>query len=146
MYTDSQKKYSKSEKFKKASKKYRESDKGQTIAKKYRESKRGKEIRANINKKWVRSKKGMECRKFYRFSLKIIGIQVYSHGKMCCENCGYGKNIDCLDIDHINNDGAEFRKKNRGISIYAWLQKNNYPKGFQILCKNCNWEKRMENL
>jgi hypothetical protein len=42
-------------------------------------------------------------------------------------------------IDHKNNDGYAHRKVVRGSSFYAWLKRNNYPKGFQILCHNCNF-------
>lgn len=26
-------------------------------------------------------------------------------------------------------------------SLLVWIRKNNFPKGFQILCMNCNWGK-----
>jgi hypothetical protein len=45
-----------------------------------------------------------------------------------------------LTIDHVNNDGAEERKKLQRTSIYGFLVKNNYPKDrYQILCMNCNY-------
>jgi len=25
--------------------------------------------------------------------------------------------------------------------LYSWLKKNNFPKGFQVLCMNCNFAK-----
>jgi hypothetical protein len=51
-----------------------------------------------------------------------------------------------LTIDHIENNGAEHRRQqrngqNKGHDIYAWLRKNNYPEGFQVLCYNCNCAK-----
>lgn len=52
-----------------------------------------------------------------------------------------------LTIDHIDNDGAKHRKeiasgKNcGGKKTYAWLYKNNFPKGFQVLCMSCNFGK-----
>lgn len=29
----------------------------------------------------------------------------------------------------------------KGVRIEEWLKKNDYPKGFQILCHNCNMSK-----
>jgi hypothetical protein len=70
---------------------------------------------------------------------KIIVLQIYSGGKMCCNYCGYDKNTDALSIDHINNDGCAHRKiiKKSGNGFYYWLIKNNFPVNFQVLCFNC---------
>ncbi len=63
-------------------------------------------------------------------------------GKCCGET---EKSV--LTLDHINNDGAEFRKnkekkyKHNSYSYYKWLQTNNYPSGLQVLCMNCNFSK-----
>lgn len=60
-----------------------------------------------------------------------------------CKCCGE-KYIEFLEVDHINNDGAEHRRKNKlmaGGGTFHFLRKNNYPKGFQILCSNCNQAK-----
>ena len=59
-------------------------------------------------------------------------------GKCAC--CGETRR-EYLTIDHINGNG---RKQKREIevrdpkSFYYWLKQNNYPKGFQVLCFNCN--------
>ncbi len=49
-----------------------------------------------------------------------------------------------LQIDHVNNDGAEHRRqmKGGGNHLYGWLKKNGYPVGFQVLCANCNRAKQ----
>ena len=65
----------------------------------------------------------------------------YSNGKYKCDCCGE-KEIKFLTIDHINNDGTKHRKE-IGQNITFWLIKNNFPKGFQILCYNCNNAKRI---
>ena len=52
-----------------------------------------------------------------------------------------------LAIDHISNDGVAQREKfgiRSGVHFYRWLIKNNYPEGYQTLCRNCNWIKRIE--
>lgn len=58
--------------------------------------------------------------------------------------------IDCLEIDHINGNGNKERKEvtghlTGGESFYLWLKRNNYPKGYQVLCANCNLKKRIRN-
>lgn len=63
-----------------------------------------------------------------------------------CFNCGEQR-LDCLSIDHINNDGASHRKGMRnkgGQAFYSWLKRNNYPTGYQTLCMNCQWIKQLE--
>ncbi len=55
-----------------------------------------------------------------------------------CECCGESHPI-FLDVDHINGDGAEQRRKDPlQYTIYTWLVKNNFPPGFRLLCSNCN--------
>lgn len=67
-----------------------------------------------------------------------IIINHYSNGENICNCCGESI-YEFLTIDHINNDGAEHRRKiGLGSRIYLWIIKNNFPKEFQILCYNCN--------
>lgn len=61
-----------------------------------------------------------------------------------CQCCGE-KDIDILSIDHINRNGSEHRRElfgdnsnTGGFKFYKWLSDNNYPKGFRVLCYNCN--------
>lgn len=67
----------------------------------------------------------------------------------------YGKECACcginilqfLTIDHEEGSG-NIQRKNlfgyniSGIHMYRWLKKNNFPKGYRILCMNCNWATR----
>jgi hypothetical protein len=46
-----------------------------------------------------------------------------------------------LHIDHINNDGAKFRKLYKG-PIWLWIIKNNFPKDLQVLCQMHNEHKK----
>jgi len=63
-----------------------------------------------------------------------------------CVNCGCSI-FDCLDIDHIYNNGSKERKKQgTGTSFVKWLISNNFPSGYQILCRNCNWLKYIKLL
>src|SRR6267142_5280607 len=56
-----------------------------------------------------------------------------------CVLCEYD-NILALQIDHINGNGAEFRRKYphlTGKAMAMWLKMNNWPNGYRILCANC---------
>jgi hypothetical protein len=70
-------------------------------------------------------------------------------GVKCPWNCS---DIDVLTIDHINDDGADQRRKlyggrtGGGSRFYKWLIKNNFPEGYQVLCCNCQRKKEMERL
>ena len=60
-------------------------------------------------------------------------------GKCAC--CGVSEEV-FLVIGHV--DGYEStRKTELGLkssssALYHWLEKQNYPEGFQVLCANCN--------
>lgn len=62
-------------------------------------------------------------------------------GKCAC--CGVAEEV-FLAIDHIENNGNVHRKEIRAtgsVAMYRWLEKQNYPEGFQLLCHNCNYAK-----
>lgn len=71
--------------------------------------------------------------------IKFDVILVYGNKCECCEETI----LEFLTIDHINNDGASHRiklfgKNKCGNRFYKWIIKNNFPKGLQVLCFNCN--------
>jgi len=71
----------------------------------------------------------------------------YSDGKMKCASCGYDKNINALELDHIEGKGNDSRKKfnkTGGWSYYEKLKTLGYPEGYQVLCSNCNKIKQIE--
>lgn len=83
------------------------------------------------------------CSKHYRYLRKKIIVWHYSRGLMRCVCCEE-KEFQFLQVDHINNDGAQHRRELRYAyrnEMYEWLIKNNLPQGFQILCANCNFGK-----
>lgn len=84
-----------------------------------------------IERKIVRSRENVK--------LKVKVIYGYGGKCICCGE----EEIIFLTIDHINEDGNQHRKKEKiiGSTFYRWLIKNNFPGGFQILCRNCNWGK-----
>jgi hypothetical protein len=80
-----------------------------------------------------------------RFKARDAVYQAY--GGYVCSCCGETE-PSFLSIDHINNDGAEHKRSNNlrtGQQMYRWLAKNGFPKGFQVLCMNCQWGKRNNN-
>ena len=81
-----------------------------------------------------------------RLNDKIAAINVYTDGEGTCRWCGQG-DIDVLTLDHTNNNGKEhrtiMRRSPRSYSIYRWMQNNDYPDGFQVLCMNCNMKKEV---
>ena len=85
-------------------------------------------------------------RKRWKSKLRNEVLNHYGGNPPKCAKCGID-NINCLEIDHINNNGAKERKgvQKTGEVFYLWLRKNNYPKNYQILCKNCNWIKYLES-
>ncbi len=80
------------------------------------------------------------------FKLKTEVLTHYGNGNFACVKCGESRPA-CLSIDHINGDGAKHRKATgrQATDMYRWLKQNDYPKGFQTLCMNCQWIKRFEN-
>jgi len=104
-----------------------------------------------LNRLWIKNnlERNKELNKKERVRLKM---DVYNHyaknGIIECGHCGY-KDIRALDIDHIDDKGAEHRIKLfgkrtlAGTTFYRWLRTNKYPSGFQILCRNCNWIKKL---
>src|SRR3989304_5351132 len=99
----------------------------------------------------------LEKAKEMRKELKLEILHHYSHDLKCIR-CGFS-DIRSLSIDHIKGNGNKHRKeigignfygnkhrKEIGIgNFYQWIKKNNFPKGFQVLCFNCQWIKRDEN-
>jgi hypothetical protein len=52
--------------------------------------------------------------------------------------------IDMLSLDHMNNNGAEDRRKNAGGSgdaLYRQVKREGFPEGFQTLCFNHQMKK-----
>lgn len=77
-----------------------------------------------------------------RLKQKIKCFEYYCGGLPFCVCCGE-KETMFLSIDHINGGGGKQKKElgGGGGKMYRWLTKNNYPKGFQVLCHNCNQAK-----
>ncbi len=79
-------------------------------------------------------------------AIKFEVLGHYSNSKApICVRCGFD-DIRALSLDHINDDGYLHRRKHKsaGWKLYRWLKLHGYPGGFQTLCMNCQWIKRLE--
>lgn len=69
-----------------------------------------------------------------------------NYGGLRC-SCGEA-DLDVLTLDHVNDDGAEHRRKTGkfGNNFYHMLRKNSFPKDppLQVLCLNCQTKKKNE--
>ena len=77
---------------------------------------------------------------------KQLKLEVLSHYSpdLKCGSCGFS-DVRSLSIDHIKGNGTKHRKEIGNVDFYQWIKKNNFPKGFQVLCFNCQWIKRVED-
>lgn len=72
--------------------------------------------------------------------IRRIVIHYYG-GK--CKCCGESEKT-FLALDHIDGNGNAHRrkiKKSSGRGFNDWIIQQNFPKGFQVLCYNCNMSK-----
>ncbi len=83
-----------------------------------------------------------------RMQLKIEVMSYYGpQGRLQCswEGCAVD-DVDCLTLDHINNDGFIDRKINKcgfGHNLYRKLRGKGYPAGFQTLCASHQLKKKL---
>lgn len=107
--------------------------------------KKNKEKLLKLNRDWC-SKNREHVREENRKERERLKMEVlgrYSSNKICCAYCGF-EDTRALQIDHIDNNGAEERREklgNRtcaGTTFYRWIRRQNYPCGYQVLCANCN--------
>lgn len=105
-------------------------------------AKRSKSVSAK--KQWLDKspEKVIKRRKWtaaYRNRLREQAFKIYG---TFCHCCGESQR-EFLQIDHIKGGGKEHREElvQNHTWIFVWFKKNNYPKGFQTLCCNCNWSK-----
>lgn len=83
---------------------------------------------------------------------KITICTHYCDGSPKCKSC-LETDIDVLTLDHINDDGAEHRRRlgiNSGYHFYCWLRNEHkrlgqYPGGLQVLCFNCQLRKQLKS-
>jgi hypothetical protein len=79
-----------------------------------------------------------------------IKLRVFSHYSETkiprCACCGESS-IQFLQLDHIDENGADERKQFKhkgsasGWQFYLYLEQQGFPPGYQVLCANCNFAK-----
>lgn len=62
-----------------------------------------------------------------------------------CIYCGFS-DPRCLQIDHINGDGAEERRAHGGMSYLTNILADIESGRYQVLCANHQWIKRFDNM
>lgn len=78
-----------------------------------------------------------------RKKVKQLAIDHYSDGSFSCAYCGFS-DVRALSIDHLDGGGSKERRIHRG-NFYGYLVAHDYPDGFQVLCMNCQFIKKLEN-
>lgn len=86
---------------------------------------------------------GLEQKREYIRRERYDALVVYSDDPPCCMCCGEDR-ILFLAFDHINGGGLKHYReiRNKYSTIVSWMKANSYPPGFQVLCHNCNNDKR----
>lgn len=76
----------------------------------------------------------------------MLALIYYGGWPPKCACCGESE-IKFLSIDHKNGGGNQHKKVTHGTigGLAGWLVKNGFPKGYQVLCMNCNWGKSINN-
>lgn len=71
-----------------------------------------------------------------RDKVRMIVLTHYGGKPPKCKCCGES-HFEFLSIDHINGDGAKERRIYGSKLAYSLIRRG-FPKGYRILCHNCN--------
>jgi hypothetical protein len=71
-----------------------------------------------------------------RDKVRLRVLTHYGGNPPKCKCCGE-KHIEFLSIDHINGGGSKERKIYGSKLAYSIIRRG-YPKGYRVLCHNCN--------
>jgi hypothetical protein len=149
---EKRRKYSHSDKGKSVDRAWKEKNKEKTrgYTSKYRE--RHYDLVRKKEKDYVQSDKGRQRMHERRMETRN---QVFSHyspdGIKCALSSVYHPGYECTDIevlsiDHINGGGGKHRKELKGKSghgFYLWLIQQGFPKGYRVLCWNCQHKEKL---
>jgi len=104
------------------------------------EEERQKIARSEQNKNYHEKYKEKDNARARRNNKRYRDLCIEHYGGKCA--CCGESTYEFLAIDHVNNDGAEDRKRLGGsIKIYKHIVDHDYPPEYQILCHNCNCAK-----
>jgi len=93
---------------------------------------------AILDKEFIQCERCREAIRQRHQRLKAEVIIQYGGRCACCGE----SDVHFLAIDHINGGGNVHRKQTgigTGAYFYKWLRKHKYPKGYRVLCFNCNF-------
>lgn len=90
------------------------------------------------------------CREDHHRGMRRVDARIkeavfQAYGGFICACCGETEKT-FLSIDHIHNDGAEHRRQIGTGNVYRWLRDNGFPSGFQVLCMNCQWGRKLRGV
>jgi len=93
--------------------------------------------RQRVKEERIRHKDRYEARDL---AVKLEVLTHYSNGdKPACVCCGIDDSHQFLTIDHITSKkDMGHTSYHKGQHIYRKLVRENFPKGYQTLCWNCN--------
>jgi hypothetical protein len=139
------------EKIKEYHKKYysENKEKYKENAKKYFLTERARKMRSERRQKYRAEKRPYENRNLYRKEemergQKNKALVILKYGGVCV--CCNESNKKFLTIDHINDDGKTHKDNGKtrlkGMRLYTWIIKNEFPNDLRILCFNCNIGRR----
>lgn len=78
--------------------------------------------------------------------IKRIVMDMYG-GKCAC--CGLANPLDCLTLDHIDNDGCEKRRSGehgRGSNMYRRIKRDGFDPALQCYCWGCQLSKAISGV
>lgn len=84
----------------------------------------------------------------YRIEQKILVLSHYGANgilQCCWPGCDV-IDVDLLTLDHVDDCGALHRKETErggGHDTYVLLKQEGFPPGYQTLCWNHQWKKRI---
>ena len=109
------------------------------------EKNRNKYNKTKLRKYSIIKDKISEKRKIRRLLLKLEVLSHYSKGITKCKRCDETM-IEFLTVDHIIPRKEHGHSRSFGSdNLLHWIIRNDYPKGFQILCWTCNMIKHFQD-
>jgi hypothetical protein len=104
------------------------------------------------SRKHNRGPKARERGRAYVARLKLATLSHYSPQLRCqcgLSRCWHGGACPISDprilcIDHVGGGGSR-HIRSLTAPFYNWLKRNGLPRGFRVLCRNCNWMKVYAN-
>lgn len=114
-----------------------------SIAKRFRNKPSNKIKIKEYQKKYRETHKEELKEKQKIFRYEVLKLYSTNSNVPVCACCGE-KEIKFLALDHKEGGGTAQRKAlntRGGNSFFFYLKKLGFPKGFQVLCHNCNMAK-----